>query len=221
MKQESTAKQRIFDNAVRLFAHKGYDATGVREIAGQARVNLAMINYFYGSKHKLLEAIIVEFFQGVQKIMLENVLGDDPPEVKLERNIKAIARHVVQNPDQALVAVRQLPTDDPEATETRVEWFNLLRESMLKNVIEEMGRKWGHALPFHILAPAIIAAVTSHFMFKPVLEKLKLWSFDDDFYQCYPEIITQVALKGLFSLAENRPPERIGHESDRSNRGSE
>ena len=38
-----------------LFGQKGFDGTSVREIAAGADVNLAMINYYFGSKEKFDE----------------------------------------------------------------------------------------------------------------------------------------------------------------------
>lgn len=48
---------RIIQEAEKLFAEKGYEATTVRDIAESAGINLAMISYYFGSKEKLLEAL--------------------------------------------------------------------------------------------------------------------------------------------------------------------
>ncbi len=57
-------RDRIFQTAVRLFAKHGFAGTGMRELANKADVNLAMINYFYGSKKGLLKEILDDFFVG-------------------------------------------------------------------------------------------------------------------------------------------------------------
>lgn len=48
----------ILTVAEQLFADHGFDGTSVRDIAQHANVNLAMISYYFGSKEKLLEALI-------------------------------------------------------------------------------------------------------------------------------------------------------------------
>ena len=53
-------RKRILKAAKRLFACKCYEGTGMRNIAREAEVNLAMINYYFGSKHKILETLIDE-----------------------------------------------------------------------------------------------------------------------------------------------------------------
>ncbi|SIT33179.1 transcriptional regulator, TetR family [Filimonas lacunae] len=51
-------KEHIILTAINLFATKGFEGTSIREIAAAANVNLAMINYYFGSKEKLFESII-------------------------------------------------------------------------------------------------------------------------------------------------------------------
>ncbi len=50
-------KYRILDAAERLFAERGYDATSLRAITREARVNLAAVNYHFSSKEELLRAL--------------------------------------------------------------------------------------------------------------------------------------------------------------------
>ena len=48
---------RILTAAARLFAARGMAGVGLREITAEAGVNLAAVNYHFGSKEKLLEAL--------------------------------------------------------------------------------------------------------------------------------------------------------------------
>src|SRR5581483_10479047 len=54
----SETKQKILDAAERLIAEQGYDATSLRQIIGEAGVNLASIHYHFGSKEELLQAVV-------------------------------------------------------------------------------------------------------------------------------------------------------------------
>lgn len=51
-------KERILDAAERLFASEGFHNTSLRAITGAAGVNLASVNYYFGSKESLMEAIV-------------------------------------------------------------------------------------------------------------------------------------------------------------------
>lgn len=46
------------EHAVALFAEKGFEGTSIRDLSKAAGVNVAMISYYFGSKEKLIEAII-------------------------------------------------------------------------------------------------------------------------------------------------------------------
>ena len=58
-----------------LFADKGFNGTSVRDIAEKARVNLAMISYYFGSKDKLLESLFDYRGEHV-KLKLESMVED-------------------------------------------------------------------------------------------------------------------------------------------------
>jgi AcrR family transcriptional regulator len=51
-------KEVILDKAEELFASKGYKGTSLRMITTGAEVNLAAVNYHFGSKKGLVEAVI-------------------------------------------------------------------------------------------------------------------------------------------------------------------
>ena len=56
-------RQRIIDAASSLFAEKGRDGTSVREIAGAARVNGAMISHYFGGKDGLYDDCILSLYR--------------------------------------------------------------------------------------------------------------------------------------------------------------
>lgn len=57
MSQPDT-KEKILDSAEKLFALEGFHATSLRAITSDAGVNLAAVNYHFGSKDELLGAVI-------------------------------------------------------------------------------------------------------------------------------------------------------------------
>jgi AcrR family transcriptional regulator len=52
-------KDKILDIAERLFGQQGYAATSLRQIIGEAGVNLAAVHYHFGSKEELLDALVM------------------------------------------------------------------------------------------------------------------------------------------------------------------
>lgn len=59
MNKEDT-KSKIIHVAQRLFAQKGYDGTSIRDIAGEADVNVASINYHFKNKENLYWRVFTE-----------------------------------------------------------------------------------------------------------------------------------------------------------------
>ena len=49
----------ILQVAESLFAEKGFDATSIRNIAKEAKINIAMVSYYFGSKERMLESLII------------------------------------------------------------------------------------------------------------------------------------------------------------------
>lgn len=63
-------RERILDAAERLFAEHGFSATSMRCITQQAKVNLASINYHFGSKQVLIQEVFVRFLDPLTEALL-------------------------------------------------------------------------------------------------------------------------------------------------------
>lgn len=50
-------EENILFSAEKIFAEKGFAGTSIREISKEAKVNVSMISYYFGSKEKLFERI--------------------------------------------------------------------------------------------------------------------------------------------------------------------
>ncbi|OED42599.1 TetR family transcriptional regulator [Endozoicomonas sp. (ex Bugula neritina AB1)] len=62
MSQLATA-ERILDAAEQLFAEQGFSETSLRSITSRAGVNLAAVNYHFGSKKILIQAVFARFLE--------------------------------------------------------------------------------------------------------------------------------------------------------------
>ena len=70
-----STKNRILDAAEELFADKGFNGTSLREITSQAEVNLAAVNYHFGSKKELIKAVMSRYMNelapNLEAVLLE------------------------------------------------------------------------------------------------------------------------------------------------------
>lgn len=84
----SETKERILDAAERLFSEAGLRTTSLRDITSEAGVNLAAVNYHFGSKETLLTAVLERAFDPVNKRRiagldeLESQAGESGPSVE-------------------------------------------------------------------------------------------------------------------------------------------
>ncbi len=88
---------RILQVAERLFAEKGFDGTSIRDISREAGSNIAMVSYYFGSKEKMLEALILHRIRDM-RLQLENLMRENlsPPE-KIERLVDLYLERVNKN----------------------------------------------------------------------------------------------------------------------------
>ena len=57
VKPPHETRTRILDAAEELFMQHGFEATSMRLLTARAEANLAAVNYHFGSKHALIEAV--------------------------------------------------------------------------------------------------------------------------------------------------------------------
>ncbi|WP_018274294.1 TetR/AcrR family transcriptional regulator [Teredinibacter turnerae] len=61
--------EKILNAALVLFAERGFAETSLRTITGMADVNLAAVNYHFGSKKELIQAVFSKFLQPFCEIL--------------------------------------------------------------------------------------------------------------------------------------------------------
>ena len=77
-------RERILDAAERLFMAHGYEGTSMRQITGDAAVNLAAVNYHFGSKESLMQEVFRRRLDWLNEERLrvlnemEQAAGDNP-----------------------------------------------------------------------------------------------------------------------------------------------
>lgn len=61
--QKIDTKTKILNAAEQLFAERGFADTSLRLITSQAEVNLASVNYHFGSKKELIQAVLARYLE--------------------------------------------------------------------------------------------------------------------------------------------------------------
>jgi len=86
-------RDRILDAAEHAFGERGFDGTSLRNIVLEARVNLATVYYYFGSKHGLMEAVLRRRFGPLrqeQLDLLQEAERKNPSHPPLEAVLRAL-----------------------------------------------------------------------------------------------------------------------------------
>ena len=97
MKKKFTEKQiHILDVAEKLIAKKGFEGTSVRDISANAKINVAMISYYFGSKEKMMSYLYRYRVQKTRESFAEfaEVIKDGKPEMQMKELIKFVIRQL-------------------------------------------------------------------------------------------------------------------------------
>jgi AcrR family transcriptional regulator len=78
-REDLTARARIRDAALRLFAERGTEAATIRDIAAQAGVSLGLVRHHFGSKDALRAACDEYALAQVRQILAEGVESGATP----------------------------------------------------------------------------------------------------------------------------------------------
>ena len=97
-KDKIDKKDHILDVAERIFSDLGFDGASTRLISGEAGVNMAMLNYYFGSKEGLFLAVFDRKITSFQNI-LQNIGNDEKASSwdKMQRYVDIYSEKVVAN----------------------------------------------------------------------------------------------------------------------------
>lgn len=73
--RDADAREHLLDVALKLFAEHGIAATPLSQIARRARVTPALLHYYFGSKDKLVDALVDEKLQPLSAALGQRLAG--------------------------------------------------------------------------------------------------------------------------------------------------
>lgn len=108
-------KEKILDSAYQIFIQKGVDGAGIKEIADRAKVNKAMLYYYFDSKDHLFTEVFRKALKesGLQTMdVLEN--EQTPLFDKIRTYINTLTEQILSEPQIATFLMNEL-TRHPES----------------------------------------------------------------------------------------------------------
>lgn len=112
-KPKEGAEEKIIQAARKLFTEKGFDAVKTRDIAKEAGINLALLNYYFRSKENLFEIVMRENMGSFMNVISEIVNNKETTiKEKIEALVSNYIRMLTINPNIPLFVLSQGKSDD-------------------------------------------------------------------------------------------------------------
>ena len=127
--ENAGTRARILEAALDVFAEYGFDGTSTREICKRADVNVAALNYHWGSKESLWLAVCDAVARQVMRVTRDCLETAQPVEVAVPRLIGTLFDAMVADPRPVRIgqwaSLQAESMDFPSVFETFEPWFRL------------------------------------------------------------------------------------------------
>ncbi|GAB3740218.1 TetR/AcrR family transcriptional regulator [Spirosoma horti] len=124
--EEQDAQLKIKNAARKVFLEQGYEGAKIRQIADEAGVNLAMVNYYFRSKDLLFKSIYLDTFREFMSRMVLMLNEETPLEVKIWKIVDRYTDFILENPLLPMFVI----------TEQRQGGSSFFKEMNVKGIIE-------------------------------------------------------------------------------------
>ena len=177
-----TTEERIKAAARKVFHQKGYAGTRTRDIAEEAGINHAMVNYYFRSKEKLFQIVMMEtmtlFFKGVSTILNNE---NTSLEEKIEQVVANYIDLLLEEPELPTFVFNEVRTN-PEPFIENSPIYKALQNSVLARQYTEAVARGEVSEPNLIqMVLNVISLVIFPFIAQPIL--IALNKMDNEQYK--------------------------------------
>ena len=141
---DPSTEEKIKASARIVFHQKGYAATRTRDIAEAAGINLALLNYYFRSKEKLFDLIMLETMQQFMQAAM-GVINDTSS--TLDQKIRILVSNyidlLIAEPDIPLFIMSEIKRD-PQQLLNRMGLKDGFMQSVLVRQLEERAAHYGN-----------------------------------------------------------------------------
>ncbi len=196
-----SAELKIKEAARKVFTQKGYAATRTRDIAEEAGMNLALLNYYYRSKEKLFELVMLEsikeFFLG-----LTGILNDPDTDLgeKLELLADSYISMLIREPNFPLFMLSELQAHPDKLIELTGTKDFMNKSVFFQQMAAHLKKNKMNFSPMHVVMN-MIGITVFPFIGKPMI-KLMSGMKDKEFLQLMEERrkLIPVWMKAMFKI---------------------
>ena len=171
-KKEASTEERIKEAARKLFTQKGFAGTRTRDIAEEAGINLALLNYYFRSKQKLFDLVMMENFRQFLAGITVNFRDETlTMEQRVERIVTAYIDFLTEFPDLPLFILNEIRGNpskiaakiNDEVGPTRSKFFAQLMAAKKEGKVD--------LEPFHFISN-LVGLTVFPFVGRPLLQRV-------------------------------------------------
>jgi AcrR family transcriptional regulator len=175
LKRNFTDKQiQILEVAETLFADKGFEGTSIRDISKVAKINIAMISYYFGSKERLLESLLFYRTSDLKNQLDHLLLEEIEPMDKINKLIALYINRI--NKNKGIYRIIHFEFNTEKRAKSLASFTDLKKGNLktLETIIAE-GQKKGvfkKDVIVPLLTPTILGTFFHFQMNKPFFEEV-------------------------------------------------
>jgi len=172
-KMDVTTEEKIKEAARVIFTRKGYAATRTRDIAEEAGINLALLNYYFRSKEKLFDIIMIE---SLREFIHSIAAVFNHPDTTLEEKLKTLVSNYIDRlsaqPDLPLFVLSELRGHPAQLLAHLNLKENLVNSVFFRQIKEAM--QHGRIQPMHPLhfVMNLMGMIVFPFVASPLLKNI-------------------------------------------------
>lgn len=185
--QELSTEDKILKAASKVFTEKGFSGTRTRDIAEEAGINLALLNYYFRSKEKLFEKvmrvkIVLLFGQIIPIVTNEKTSLEEKIDLASEKYFEILSK----NPNLPLFVISEIQKKNSGVKSL------LPMERVMKNsfLVKQITEKKPDMNPFHFLFN-FLGMTIFPFIARPVISGFDLMN-DKEFQDFVAERRTMI-----------------------------
>lgn len=167
---DPSTEEKIREAARKIFMQKGYAATRTRDIAEEAGINLALLNYYFRSKEKLFDIVMLETLQHFL-LGLKGAINNK--ETSLEKKIEVIVSDyidlLIAQPDLPIFVLSEI-RNNPDKLLANMGIKEVLLQSVLVKQLQET-IKDPDVHPLHFIMN-MLGLTIFPFIARPMLQRL-------------------------------------------------
>lgn len=196
-----SAEDKIKTAAIKVFLEKGFDATTIRDIAKEADLNCALMNYYFRSKEKLFRSILEEmtqlFFKGIIEIFNQPISLRN----KLHKLIDHDFEMFKNNPKLANFVLNELQRNPERFLET-LPISKIINQSFLEKQVADAIQS-GEIRNISAIHIMLLLKSNIQFIFQSRVMTTQIWGMKDEdfnsFAEKHKEIIKEMIDSYLFN----------------------